>query len=369
MTGSSAEYRNLYIHVPFCRGKCGYCAFYSHPEPDPALMDAWLERIRGDLQRAEPGLQEVHSVYFGGGTPSLLPEKTLRELFLAVSRHVRLTSEAEVTMEATPESVTPEKCAAAAGFVNRVSMGVQSFSAELLRNALRRPMEPGTAERALELWRSEAGIGNLGIDLIFGLPGENVARWESDLRHAVELPVRHISAYSLMIEEGTPMAGTGYEPGEAQTADMWETAGSFLAAHGFPRYEISNYAKEGFQARHNQNIWHGETYLGLGPSASGFDGTDRFTEPPSLSRWLAGEPPERDAIPRERRLREIFIMGLRTVRGWSAGEFQKASGSAADFPELDRAERAGLIERGPGDEVRPTAKGLVFWNDLAEMLL
>lgn len=364
-----AGYRNLYIHVPFCRGKCGYCAFYSHPEPDPVLANAWLERIRRDLRNAEARLQDVHTVYFGGGTPSLLPEKTLRELFCAVSRHVRLTPGAEVTMEATPESVTPERCAAASGFINRVSMGVQSFSPELLKNAFRRPMEAGTVERAMELWRKEAGVENLGIDLIFALPGETLAMWESDLRKAVDLPVRHISAYSLMVEEGTPLAGSGYRPDESLSADMWECAGTFLAEHGFPRYEISNYAQEEFQARHNQNIWHGETYLGLGPAASGFDGIDRITEPPSLTRWLAGEPPERDAIPRSSRLREIFIMGLRTVRGWSAGEFRRVTGESADFPERIAAERAGLIETGSGGEVRPTAKGLAFWNDLAEMLL
>ena len=365
----SAGYRNLYIHVPFCRGKCGYCAFYSHPEADPVLTDAWLERIRHDLRDAEPLLQEVHTVYFGGGTPSLLPEKTLRELFRAVSGHVRLTPGAEVTMEATPESVTPERCEAAAGFVNRVSMGVQSFSPELLKRARRRPMEPGTVERAIGLWRTEAGVENLGIDLIFALPGETLALWESDLRKAVELPVRHISAYSLMIEEGTELALSGYRPDESLAADMWEAAGDILSKHGFPRYEISNYAEEAFQARHNQNIWHGETYLGLGPAASGFNGTDRFTELPSLSRWLAGEPPERDPIPRSSRLREIFIMGLRTVRGWSAGEFRRVTGEAADFPELIDAQRAGLIETGDAEEVRPTAKGLAFWNDLAEMLL
>lgn len=365
----SAEYRNLYIHVPFCRGKCGYCAFYSHPETDPDLADAWLERIRRDLRDAEPRLQNVHTVYFGGGTPSLLPEKTLRELFRAVSRYARLTPGAEVTMEATPESVTPERCAAAAGFINRVSMGVQSFSPELLKNALRRPMEAGTVERALELWRKEAGVENLGIDLIFALPGETPAMWKSDLQKAVELPLRHISAYSLMVEEGTPLAASGYHPDETLSADMWETAGSFLAEHGFPRYEISNYAAEGSQARHNQNIWHGETYLGLGPAASGFDGIDRITEAPSITRWLAGEPPERDAIPRASRLREIFIMGLRTVRGWAPGEFRRITGEPADFPELADAQRTGLVVTGDGGEVRPTAKGLAFWNDLAEMLL
>lgn len=364
-----AGYRNLYIHVPFCRGKCGYCAFYSQPEMDPVLADAWLERIRRDLQNAEPKLQEVHTVYFGGGTPSLLPEKTLRELFRAVARHVRLTPGAEVTMEATPESVTPDRCAAAAGFINRVSMGVQSFSPELLKNAGRRDREAGTVERAVGLWRKEAGVENLGIDLIFALPGETLAMWQSDLQRAVQLPVRHISAYSLMVEDGTPLAASGYRPDETLSADMWETAGSFLTGHGFPRYEISNYAEKAFQARHNQNIWHGETYLGLGPAASGFDGTDRFTEVPDLSRWLAGEPPERDAIPRASRLREIFIMGLRTVRGWSPEEFRRATGESADFPELTGAQRSGLIETGPGGEVRPTAKGLAFWNELAEMLL
>ena len=366
---TAAEYRNLYIHVPFCRGKCGYCAFYSHPEADPDLADAWLERIRSDLRDAEPRLQDVHTVYFGGGTPSLLPEKTLRELFRAVSRYARLTPGAEVTMEATPESVTPERCAAAAGFINRVSMGVQSFSPELLKNAGRRPMEAGTVERAAELWRREAGVENLGIDLIFALPGETLNMWKSDLQKAVELPIRHISAYSLMVEEGTPLAASGYKPDETLSADMWETAGSFLAEHGFPRYEISNYAAEKFQARHNQNIWHGETYLGLGPAASGFDGIDRITEAPSITRWLAGGPPERDAIPRASRLREIFIMGLRTVRGWAPGEFLRITGEPADFPELTDARRTGLIETGDGGEVRPTAKGLAFWNDLAEMLL
>lgn len=365
---TAAEYRNLYIHVPFCRGKCGYCAFYSHPEADPALADAWLERIRHGLRDAEPLLQNVHSVYFGGGTPSLLPGKTLRELFRTVSRYTRLTSGAEVTMEATPESVTGELCASAAGFVNRVSMGVQSFSQELLKNARRRPMEPGTVDRAVDQWR-QAGVENLGIDLIFGLPGETPAMWESDLRRAVELPIRHVSAYSLMVEDGTPLAASGYLPDEALSADMWETAGAVLSEHGFPRYEISNYANDEFQARHNQNIWHGETYLGLGPAASGFDGIDRVTEVPSLSRWLAGEPPERDVIPRSARLREIFIMGLRTVRGWFAGEFRSVTGESADFPELADARQAGLIETGSGEEVRPTAKGLAFWNDLAEMLL
>lgn len=365
----SAGFRNLYIHVPFCRGKCGYCAFYSHPEPDPVLMNAWLERIRRDLRNEEPRLQNVHTVYFGGGTPSLLPAETLRELFRAVSRHIRLTPGAEVTMEATPESVTPERCAAAAGFVNRVSMGVQSFFPELLKNAGRRSMEAGTVERAVELWRGEAGLENLGIDLIFALPGETLAMWKSDLQRAVELPIRHISAYSLMIEDGTPLAGSGYHPDEVLSADMWEFAGSFLAAHGFPRYEISNYAAENFQARHNQNIWHGETYLGLGPAASGFDGIDRITEVPSLPRWLTGAPPERDAIPRSARRREIFIMGLRTVRGWAPGEFQEVTGEKPDFPELLEAKNSGLIETDDAGAVRPTAKGLAFWNDLAEMLL
>lgn len=369
MTMTAAGYRNLYIHVPFCRGKCGYCAFYSHPEPDPALMNAWLERIRDGLRNAESRLQEVHSVYFGGGTPSLLPAAMLRELFRAVARHTRLTPGAEVTMEATPESVTEERCAAAAGFINRVSMGVQSFSPELLKNARRRPMEAGTVERAVELWRRKAGVENLGIDLIFALPGETLAMWESDLHRAVELPVRHISAYSLMVEDGTPLAASGYRPDDALSADMWETAGAFLAVRGFPRYEISNYAEEPFQARHNQNIWHGETYLGLGPAASGFDGIDRFTETPSLARWLAGEPPERDPIPRPARLREIFIMGLRTVRGWAPGEFQRVTGEPPDFPELADARNAGLIEADGAGGIRPTAKGLAFWNDLAERLL
>ncbi len=359
-------FQNLYIHVPFCRKKCAYCAFYSESGAERDVMERWLDKICGDLKSYSACLHDVHTAYFGGGTPSILPPDLMEKLFAAVSDSVRFIPGAEITMEANPETVTPEVCAAASGFINRVSMGVQSFSPEHLAAAGRHAV-PGAVENALELWH-RAGIRNCGIDLIYALPGQTVKDFEADLARAVSLDIRHISAYSLTVEEGTPLAESGFETDENLSSEMWNLAGGFLSARGFPRYEISNYAPEHFQAKHNQNIWHGETYLGLGPAASGFDGTDRYTQQESLSRWLAGEPPEEDVIPRGTRLKEIFLMGLRTVRGWRRQEFSACTGSDCNFPELAELEKEGLLVITP-EEIRPAEKGLAFWNEIALRLL
>lgn len=361
------QYPNLYIHVPFCLRKCNYCAFYSVSADPEKYAGSWLDKISQQLVQNEQKLQNLKTVYFGGGTPSILPLPTLRQLFKTIQAHCKFDQFPEISMEANPETVTPELAETVAGFVNRISMGVQSFNPTLREAVGRHTGSPDMVENAVKYWKM-AGIDNIGLDLLYALPGETLADFQADLDHAVSLPIRHLSCYSIIPEEGTPFYQTGYEPDDELSADMWELAGDVLARHNMPRYEISNYAAPEFRAKHNWNIWHGEPYLGLGPSAASFDGTDRWTEVPSLEKWLTGTPPEVDKIDRATRLREIFLMGLRTVEGWAPGEFEKATGASADFPVLPTLVNQGWLIKKDG-AIRPTEKGLNFWNEIGVALL
>ena len=362
--------RNLYIHVPFCAGKCDYCAFYSEPVPDAALIRLWLDRILSQLEENAPCLKDAGTVYFGGGTPSLLPDDVLKRLFAAVREVV--PNAVEISMEANPFTVTPEKAAVLASFANRVTLGIQSFEPALLEAIGRREHTGPEPEEAVRNLR-EAGLRNLGIDLMYALPGETPDLWRRDLEHALELNPEHVSAYSVTPEPGTPFARrvAGRPEDDALSEAMWEEAGTILGAAGLPRYEISNYARPGFESRHNSNVWHGQTYLGLGPAACSFDGTDRWTQVSDLRTWLdGGAPPELDRIPRRVRLGEILMMGLRTVRGWTRGEFEAATGCGWDdfsAPLNELAER-GLVVLSK-DTITPTERGLAFWNDVAESLV
>ena len=361
--------RNLYIHVPFCAGKCDYCAFYSEPAPDAALIRKWLDRVLFQLEKNASRLKNAETVYFGGGTPSLLPDDILRRLFAAVREAA--PNAAEVSIEANPFTVTPEKAAVLTSFANRVTLGIQSFDPVLLEVIGRRSHNgPGPEEAVRDL--REAGLRNLGIDLMYTLPGETVEQWRHDLELALELNPEHISAYSVTPEPGTPFARrvAGLPEDDVFSEAMWEQAGAVLGASGLPRYEISNYARPGFESRHNSNVWHGQTYLGLGPAACSFDGTDRWTQVSDLRAWLDGAPPEFDRIPRRARLGEILMMGLRTVRGWTRREFEEAAGCGwDDFSEqLNELAERGLAAVTEGT-IAPTERGLSFWNDVAELLV
>ncbi len=361
--------RNLYIHVPFCAGKCDYCAFYSEPAPDAALIRRWLERILFQLEENAPRLEHAETVYFGGGTPSLLPDDALKRLFAAVREAV--PSAVEVSIEANPFTVTPEKAAVLTSFANRVTLGIQSFDPALLNAIGRRDHAGPGPEEAVRNLR-EAGLRNLGLDLMYALPGETPDLWRRDLERALELKPEHISAYSVTPEPGTPFARrvAGTREDDALSEAMWEQAGVVLGAAGLPRYEISNYARPGFESRHNSNVWHGQTYLGLGPAACSFDGTDRWTQAAGLRAWLDGAPPEADRIPRRARLGEILMMGLRTVRGWTRREFEAAAGCGWDdfSAQLNELAERGLVTLA-ADTVTPTERGLAFWNDVAETLV
>ncbi len=351
---------NIYIHVPFCRGKCGYCAFYSEPIFSGAMFTQWLEKLGCDIESAAVQ-SPVETLYLGGGTPTLPEPEMLERLYAMLNSHFRFLPSAEITSECNPETLTREKAEVMRGFVNRVSMGAQSFSEKFLSTIQRTSRDPSAPERAFRILRS-AGFRNIGLDLIYAIPGESLPGWKCDLETALALKPDHISAYSLTPEEGTRLAGTAVD--DSLSEDMWEFAGAFLAEHGLPRYEVSNYASPPFQCRHNDSVWHGRRYFGFGPSASSFDGVTRWTQAKPLSAWLAGTPAEQDPLPREARLREIFVMGLRTVRGWDRSEFDWTF----LLPELEKLKNDGLLLLS-GTCVKPTLRGLAFWNDLAETLI
>ena len=368
-------YRNLYIHVPFCLKKCDYCAFYSLDHCDiVSCGERWLNRIHADLLKEQDRLQALDTVYFGGGTPTIFEPDFLKKMFQTVFSAVRTVPSAEITSEANPETITAEKAEILAQYVNRISMGVQSFSTEK-RAVLGR--FPATAENvsAAEKFLRAAGLRNLGFDLMYAVPGETLADWQKDLESILALQPRHVSCYALTPEEHTPYAmAHGLAPvDEVLSSDMWHLAGDFLGKHGLMRYEISNYAVPGFEARHNHHVWLGESYLGVGPSAASFDGVDRFTQIDDLEEWLAGKAPEMDSIPRSGRLREILMMGLRTCNGWQSAQWQKIAGKNwTDDPELMQVlhdlNSDGLLI--VDDQIcRPTLHGLEFWNEIALRLM
>ncbi|MBO4647797.1 MAG: radical SAM family heme chaperone HemW [Lentisphaeria bacterium] len=361
---TARPWRNLYIHVPFCGGKCDYCAFYSEPDGG-RWMRPWLDKIKKELSVLN-GLK-LDTIYLGGGTPTLLPAGLLAELLGALNDlH---SGAAEISIECNPESLTPEKAELLGKYVTRVSLGVQSFDPELRRRIGRRG-DPAAIRPAFELLRRN-GLENLSCDLICGLPGQSAAAWENDLRQALTLPVKHLSAYSLTVEDGTPLSRRfcADPDSDLRTAAMDRLTRRILKAAGLKQYEISNYALPGFECRHNQNVWHGETYLGLGPAACSFDGRDRFTQTASVRQWLEGNGPELDKVTDDVRRAEMLIMGLRTVRGWKRGEFEAVAGiepEALRPGAIDSLRRKGMMKKRT---IALTRRGLDFWNDAALELL
>jgi oxygen-independent coproporphyrinogen-3 oxidase len=361
----------LYVHVPFCAAKCGYCAFYSLAQHGPQLRRAYAERLTQELAAWSPLCATLESVYVGGGTPSVLDAGELEALLRAVQEQCPVAAGAEFTVECNPESVDGEKAALMAGLgVNRVSLGVQSFHPHL-RRVLKRLGDPERASAAFEALRT-AGIANVGLDLIYAIPGESLDDWEADLRRACSLGTGHLSAYELTVEEGTRLAVEGTAAAaEDQAAQMWEEAARVAGEWGLELYEVSNLARSGCECRHNQHVWHGGTYLGCGPAAASFDGEERRTNPADLKAWLDGAPAALDRLGPRERAAEVLAVGLRTVRGWRCDEFCQATGQ--DLFDLaggaiDELTAEGLLEAG-AEGVRPTQRGLLFADYVARRLI
>ena len=354
----------IYIHVPFCAVKCPYCDFYSvrfSAETARSYTAAVCRNIS-----ALPEKLPVNSLYFGGGTPSLLPDDSVRQMIEAVRARCTLAQDTEITLEANPLTATAAKLRAwkSAG-VNRLSLGIQSFDAEVLR-VLGRKHSPQQGMGAV-LRAAEAGFRNISADLMLGLSLHTESLWQHELETAVSLPVTHISSYLLKIEEATPF---GQQPppllDDDTASDRWMQMHEYLTAQGFLHYEISNFAKEGFESRHNCKYWRLEPYYGIGPAAhSCYDGK-RLAVPRDLTAFCSEnlqktEYTDPDACSESERV----MLGLRLAEGIRL----------SDVPEM----REALLHRAKplipqylhtdGQMLRMTPEGWLVSNAVLSRLL
>jgi oxygen-independent coproporphyrinogen-3 oxidase len=353
----------VYVSYPFCAQKCTYCNFASGVFPRE-LEAKYLGALRAEL-RAAAWPWTPDTVYLGGGTPSQMDTQALAELLAEIPGRPQGEKWSEATMEAAPGTVTAEKAAAwACAGINRVSLGVQSFmTPELARTG--RKHTAAIVEREVSLLR-EAAIESINLDLIAGLPGQTRASWSESLdwveRLAEKFNVPHVSVYMLEVDEdsrlGREILGSGVRYGAADVpadddiADFYEIAVERLARMGIERYEISNFARPGFESRHNLKYWRREPYLGFGADAHSFDGAMRWQNPESAAEYAAGFPaPER--VPADPKA-EKFFLGLRLREGVQSGEFPEV---------IDRFEREGLLERSEG-RVRLTPRGVLLSNEV-----
>lgn len=317
----------LYLHIPFCIRKCGYCDFLSCPADERAqraYTEALLREIRVLGQRTEAA---VSTIFIGGGTPSVLCADWMEEILDQLRASFRLLPEAEISMEANPGTVTPEKLKAyLRGGVNRISFGCQSADNEELRLLGR----IHSWEEFLESFSMarEAGFANINVDLMSGLPGQTVASWERTLRRTAALGPEHISAYSLIIEEGTPFAQRPLPlPDEEEERLMYERTGEILKEYGMEQYEISNYARPGYACRHNIGYWTGKEYLGMGLGSSSLMEGERFSNTSDMKEYLedSGHPGrlrrDRQKLSEKDRMEEFMFLGLRMTAGISEKDF------------------------------------------------
>ncbi len=376
---------SLYIHIPFCRSRCSYCDFNTYAGQE-GLIGRYVEALKEELRRvagAAPRALPVHTVYFGGGTPSLLAAKQVAEVLETVARRFSLAAGAEISLEANPGTVSPRwlREIRAAG-VNRLSLGMQSAHPADLR-LLERDHDFFAVVEAVKAARS-AGFRNLNLDLIFGIPHQTMERWQQTLNLALGLEPEHLSLYALTLEHGTPLAhwvGRGLLPAPDAdlAADMYEWADARLASAGFRQYEISNWAKEGFACRHNLQYWRSEPYLGFGAGAHGYAEHIRAVNvltPAAYIRRMERadreyEFPRSPANVQARRLspreemEEFMMMGLRlTEEGVSAEKFAARFGVSLEnaFGEpIARLVGLGLLER-VGDRLRLTRRARLLGN-------
>lgn len=367
----------IYIHVPFCQGRCIYCDFYSTTEGEEwksRYVDALLAELR--MRRDELPLARVHSIYIGGGTPSQLPARALAAILSEVCRLYPVDSDAEVTVEANPDDVTPEWLAALSHTpVNRLSMGVQSFDDALLRLIRRRH----TAQQAVCAVEQAArhGVSNVSIDLIYGLPTQTMEQWQADVRQALALDVQHLSAYSLSYEEGTPLWRM-LEQGRIEEADeelslcMYEHLIDSTRAAGFTHYEISNFCRPGRHSQHNSAYWHGVPYLGFGPGAHSYDGmrTRRWnlSDLKGYVQAAGSMPPHQSEVLTDDELYDETVMTrLRTSEGLSL-DLLTAAYRAYCMAQAEPHLRAGRLEQA-GSTIRLTRQGIFTSNDIISDLM
>ena len=363
----------IYIHIPFCKRRCIYCDFFSttQSEKKSAYVRALCREL--EMRRDYVEGEEIETIYLGGGTPSQLTEEELKAIFSSIYHIYKVKEDAEITLEANPDDLTPEYVAVLRQLpINRISMGIQTFQEETLKLLHRRH----TAVQAIEAFRRcrEAGFRNISIDLMYGLPGETLETWKEDLRQAINLRPEHISAYHLIYEEDTALwrlreQHCVEEADEELSVSLFTTLIDRLTEAGYQHYEISNFCLSGMHSRHNSSYWTGKKYLGCGPSAHSFNGVSRQWNVASLEGYIKGvEEGELDYEVEEldlyTRYNDYVLTSIRTCWGMSLSKLRSEFGEELyrycmrmAKPHVDQ----GVLENREG-VLRLTRKG-IFVSD------
>jgi oxygen-independent coproporphyrinogen III oxidase len=384
----------LYLSVPFCRTKCSYCNFASDVF-SRAVFERYIDRVCADIHStleiaAQMGGRpetQIDSVYLGGGTPTVLDSRQLQRLFVSARQKFCLHPETEITVECAPGTLTPAVLDTLAQCgVNRVSLGVQSFVDQEAAAVGRLHKGVTVLDDVARLRR--AGITNINIDLIAGLPHQTVASWKTSVESAIALGVPHVSVYMLEVDEDSRLGrellagGTRYHahfvPDEDLTAELYESACEELNSARIAQYEISNFARQGFQSRHNLKYWTRQPYLGFGVDAHsmlwsthGEYESVRFSTPDSLDAYIANAPLQRTAVPWRSALEETFFLGLRLREGLNLKNVWAKFGNSVVnqlSPILAELASAGLLDLD-GDCIRLTSKGRLLSNEVFERFL
>lgn len=382
---------SLYIHIPFCRSKCSYCDFFSVPESG-TLPDSYISALCNNIsfRCRQFSVSKLDTVYIGGGTPSLLAPEQLNRILFAVRESAPLSPDAEITMEANPADITSELLAFldSAG-INRLSVGIQSVNQQVLA-ALGRRSDAERVEQTLKLleteWLSDAGH-RLSLDLIAGLPGLSDESFKRGVERVMATGADHISLYSLMLEEGTRLEKQVSEGAVSYSDEdndrQWIMGRDMLTEAGYTQYEVSNFARPGFESRHNTVYWHMQNYIGTGAGGTGTVGSYRWTEAADIAAYTAwwnspeGEPPaEVEHLDDETREFEFLMMGFRLLEGVSAREYEKrfsrslAERIGALFADWQRRSLARTYSTKEADtRYALTADGILLLNQFLEALL
>ena len=371
----------IYVHVPFCRSKCHYCDFYSVTDMDSLTQDGYLDAVCDHIRETgplAPGYR-VDTVYFGGGTPSYFGAEGMAAILSNIRRYFDVANDAEITFEANPDSITPKllRKLRGEGF-NRVSLGVQCSDNDILA-AIGRPHDYEEAVAAVKMIR-RAGFKNLSLDLIYGLPDQDLAKWQKTLHDILALQPEHISCYGLKLEEGTPMCQRQNQlwlADDDMQADMYLATVEILRSKGYRQYEISNFCKRGRESRHNLKYWTGGDYLGFGPDASSDFAGKRFAVIRDLQGYISGIRSggqvlrDIQTIPQRERAGEYLMMHLRTTYGISAEEYERKF--LLPFAPLEQAleqcRQRGHALRGMDGRWHLTAEGFLLSNSIITDLL
>ncbi len=342
------EKQGIYVHIPFCRSRCAYCGFVSsvceYSESD------YVESLAREIRERVCGIAD--SVYFGGGTPSVLPKGLLKRIMRELRDTAELTGDCEITTEANPDSFSDEFASEARECgVNRISLGVQSLNNEVLAAAGRRH----TAEQALQAVKRAKvfGFENVSCDLMLGLPRSSEKDVSESVKSLCEAGIKHLSVYALSVEEGTPLYLSEYRVDEDASANIYEKVYAALKEYGFERYEVSNFAKRGYECRHNKKYWSLAPYVGVGAAAHSYDGKKRSFNTSDIARYIAGLRDEiTEAITASDSLEEYVMLGLRTKNGIDSERASELCGyewEKLKSRELTELVGLGMLER--------TAKG------------